>query len=169
MCILASQVADDSNLSMAEAKEVLCVASNGGKVHATLGEKSERFVRQLSIESRFLRWLACSLLPDPHNCFVAEGKTWPENTVLHYLWATVEDQCLLAMQRYIMTLGPDHLSLQFDGFLMSAIAKAEDPTMCADLCAVVLDQTNFKVNVRKKVWKVIDIDSCAIHILETLV
>ena len=62
------------------------------------------FLKKISNEATFLRWLACSVIPDVYGEFLtAERSELPENTCLHSLWATVESDMVNAWWSWVCT------------------------------------------------------------------
>ena len=71
----------------------------GGAVPDIEHAESARWLKALSMESRLLRWIACSkfgLLPDR---FIEAKKPWPENPTFAYWWQTIEDRSSCAWRR----------------------------------------------------------------------
>ena len=67
-------------------------------------------------EGRFMRWLASSLDTTFHTGIIEEGeKSWPEATVLFYVWTGPEAWCTSIMAKTCAGLYTKHLSLHCDG------------------------------------------------------
>ena len=70
------------------------------------------------------------MAPQAHQFAVDNPKKhpWPENTSFHYVWTTVENQCLMALVEFAKDQPFRHISLHFDG----AMVDAERCRMSAD-------------------------------------
>ena len=75
--------------------------AHGGRVPETGNHAVDELLKGISREGRLMRWLACNMLPDVYAVVRANPKkyTKPEATIFHYLWATVENQCLVSFAR----------------------------------------------------------------------
>ena len=69
------------------------------------------------MESRLLRWIACSDFGLLHDRFIEE-KPWHENSTFAYWWQTTEDRVLLWAEEVARASTSSHLSCHFDGFMV---------------------------------------------------
>ena len=149
---------DDLKVSEAEGKQWLHIIVNGGTPPPEMANLP--FMTNLSQLGRFLRWLACSVLPDVHIALrnsKTNEKKWPEASCLSYLWNGVEDNSVQAMASYVSRKPHTHLSLHFDGVRTDKLrCQAEEgadgtaTAMCRALEAHVLAETGYKVNIVSK-------------------
>ena len=63
----------------AKTKAVILGVAHGGAVPDTEHAESARWLRALSVESRLLRWIACSDFGLLHDRLIEAKKPWPEN------------------------------------------------------------------------------------------
>ena len=70
------------------------------------------------MESRLLRWVACSDFLVLHKQFIDENRGWPENSTFAYWWQTLEDRVLRCVEDVVFASTSNHLSLHFDGFMV---------------------------------------------------
>lgn len=71
---------------------------------------------EVAATARFLRWLACSLLPDVYAAVASSGDDkWAEASTLAYLWQGVEDEALCSWAVWVRSKEAHHVSLHFDG------------------------------------------------------
>ena len=77
----------------AKTKAVIPGVANGGAAPDTEHAESARWLRALSMESRLLRWIACSDFGLLHDRFIEAKKPWLENSTFAYWWRTIEDMC----------------------------------------------------------------------------
>ena len=68
--------------------------------------ESARWLRALSVESRLLRWIACSDLGLLYDRFTEAKKPWPENSTFAHWWHTVEDRVLLCAEEVARATPP---------------------------------------------------------------
>ena len=134
------------------AKAELLRVGHGGGVADSGIEEVDKFLAGVSREARLLRWLAASLLPEAHRFFMQNPKkyTWPQNTVFHYLWTTLENQCLKAMVGFVLSQPVVHLSLHFDGLLVDAARATSSPDFGGQLESCVREKTGFRVRLVQK-------------------
>ena len=68
--------------------------------------------------SRFLRWLACSLMPKEFEAIINDkqnSKGWADATMSATLYFAIEDYILSSLLKAVQTKETNHLSLHFDG------------------------------------------------------
>ena len=70
------------------------------------------------MESRLLRWIACSDFGLPHDWFIEGKKPWPENSTFAFRWQTMDDRVLLCVEEGARASPSSHLSCHFGGFMM---------------------------------------------------
>ena len=102
------------------AKPLLLGIAHGASPPETSDPELNKWMEQLSRDSRFLRWLAVAQLPELHASFLST-RPWPENTVFAYWWQTMEDRILASLVSFATSKGeemPAHLSLHFDGLML---------------------------------------------------
>lgn len=102
------------------AKPLLLRIAHGGSPPETTDPELNKWLEQLSRDSRFLRWLAVSQLPELHASMIPT-RPWPENSVFAYWWQTMEDRILTSLESFATRNGeemPTHLSLHFDGLML---------------------------------------------------
>ena len=97
------------------------------------------------MESRLLRWIACSDFVDLHTQFIDESKAWPENSTFAYWWQTLEDWVLCCIQVRASTTS--HVSLHFDGFMVDRNLQPDcsTPDFLDRLAHRLLDVTGFTI------------------------
>ncbi|CAE8616915.1 unnamed protein product [Polarella glacialis] len=75
---------------------------------------------KLQKASIYLRWLACSIMPDAYEFYCNQpDKKFPECTVLQHLCTIVEDHIMEALTDFIRFHPVRHLSLHFDGIRLN--------------------------------------------------
>ena len=135
-----------------DAKAILIKVAHGGSVPETGNHAVDELLAGISREARLLRWLACSLLPDVHKAVLQNPKkySWPEASVFHYMWATVENQCLVSFVRFAQMQPLRHLSLHFDGLLVDAARADASEDFAAAAQATILADTGYSVHIVRK-------------------
>ena len=115
------------------------------------------FLDQLSAESRELRWLACSQLPDFYKEKNNQKKTgWPEATTFS-LWYTAAEDFILEhlLDAVRVSNVPGHVSCHFDGILLAtsmvdAVEKEVGKNLLQYMEAEVLRNTGFQIRLKEK-------------------
>ena len=79
---------------------------------------SARWSRALSMESRLLRWVACSDFNLLHDQFIEAKEPWLENSTFAFWWQTIEDRALLCVEEVARARTSSHLLCHFDGFMV---------------------------------------------------
>ena len=102
----------------AKTKAVILGVARGGAVPDIQHAESARWLRALSMESRLLRWIACSDLGLLHDRFIEAKKPWPENSTFACWWQAIEDRELLCVEEVARASTSSHLSCHFDGFMV---------------------------------------------------
>ena len=100
------------------AKRVILSVAHGGAIPEVDDVETSRWLKGLSLESRLLRWVACSDFLVLHKQFIDENRSWPENSTSAYWWQTLEDRVLRCVEDVVFASTSSHLSLHFDGFMV---------------------------------------------------
>ena len=79
----------------AKTKGVIPGVAHRGAVPDIEHTESARWLRALSMESRLLRWIACSDFGLLHDRFIEARKSWPENSTFAHRWQTIKDRVTL--------------------------------------------------------------------------
>ena len=74
---------------VAKTKAVILGVCHGGAVPDIEHAESAHWLRALSVESRLLRWTACSDFGLLHDRFIEAKKPWPENSTFAHWWQTI--------------------------------------------------------------------------------
>ena len=80
------------------AKRVILPVAHAGAIPEVDDVETTRWLKGLSMESRLLRWVACSDFLDLHKQFIDENRSWPENSTFAYWWQTLEDRVLRCVE-----------------------------------------------------------------------
>ncbi|CAE8731500.1 unnamed protein product [Polarella glacialis] len=108
----------DLQTDISTGKQLLHSVLHGGLLK-TLHE-SNVFLQKLQKASIYLRWLACSIMPDAYEFYCNQpDKKFPECTVLQHLCTIVEDHIMEALTDFIRYHPVQHLSLHFDGIRLN--------------------------------------------------
>lgn len=139
-----------SKRSLLPAKTIILRVAHGGSPPDTGDVDLNEWLHKLSSESRVLRWVAASQLPELHAWAIDQGKDWPENTTFAYFWHTIEDRVLTFMTKYTMdALKTDHISLHFDG-LMCEGDGAHDMLFKDGMEKYVFENTGLRLSIAYK-------------------
>ena len=135
-----------------KAKTIALKVANGGSWPECVDAEALSFLSDLSKEARLLRWWSCNLVPDVHRFALDNPKkhSWPENTAFHYVWTTVESQCLMAAVDFVRTSEVKHLSLHFDGLMVDATRCRATPGFGASTAQAIQSSTGFRVELVQK-------------------
>ena len=165
-------------------KALLLQVANGQAVSSAddVCEKGQKFLEELSKESRCLRWLARSQCPELYEK-VKDGthgfkqSSWPEATVFSYWWYSAEDYCLSSMSELFVDLDVprNHISLHFDGLLLSddlvqAVEQKHDGKSFADIAQTqIFERTGFRIIIKEKHFKSLveqlsDLENTSLHL-----
>ena len=112
----------ETKLMMPESvgKHVLHLIISGGSVPENL--KDNVHAEAVARLARWLRWLACTMLPEVHSTVrsrkLEEGKS-PEASTFATWWQSVECHIMDVCMASLANKKPDHLSLHFDGVRIS--------------------------------------------------
>ena len=138
------------NTSVRQGKQILHEVLFGGNASGHL--PGNVFLQKLQKASIYLRWLACSLLPDVYETVLGmSDKPNPEASTLFYLYAAAEDYILEAWEACALQHKPAHLSLHFDGIRLGGLEStiAAD-ALCKEAMCAIRDKTQFEVNILEK-------------------
>ena len=150
---------DKLHCSEAEGKQLLLETANGASMdkNSRLSADGQKFLQELSDESRALRWLACTQLPDLYTEIRGQKKSgWPEATVFSYWWTAAEDYILQHILHGIrMHYLPGHISCHFDGVLVAkslvlAVEEKVERDMIEYLQEHVSRATPFRITLKDK-------------------
>ncbi len=130
-------------------KQVLTATMNGASIPPRW-EKNEVLLAVQKL-ARYMRWLACSLLPDVYeNCRSDPERRFPEASTLFFLWSAVEDQILESWLGYVMEHSMDHVSLHYDGLRVRGDIATDMNAFC-QLCSERINkETGYRVRIREK-------------------
>ncbi|CAE7208891.1 unnamed protein product, partial [Symbiodinium natans] len=126
-------------------------------------ETGQKFLHDLSKESRCLRWLARSQCPDLYlsakdGAAALKQSSWPEATVFAYWWNAAEDLCLSSILDLVadVEVSRKHISLHFDGVLLSteivqAVQEKNDMKSFPLVAeAAIFERTGFQITITEK-------------------
>ena len=142
-----------------EGKQILMEVANGASVSKfkDLQRNAIAFLDKLSTESRELRWLACSQLPDFYKQKNNQKKPgWPEATTFSLWWTVAEDFILEHLLDAVRVVDvPGHVSCHFDGVLLStslveAVEEKVGKNLLQYMEAKVLQDTGFQIRLKEK-------------------
>ena len=109
---------DDLQTDISTGKQLLHSVLHGGLLKTP--HESNAFLQKLQKASIYLRWLACSIMPDAYEFYCNQpDKKFPECTVLQHLCTIVEDHIMEALTDFIRFHPVRHLSLHFDGIRLN--------------------------------------------------
>jgi len=113
--------------------------------------ETNEFLLNLQKLARFLRWLACSLLPDVYAKVATDSeRTFPEASTFYYMWTAVEDQILTAWIDHVMQHPVSHLSLHYDGIHLSCEWPCSVEDFCVRCSEHIALETGYVVRIRQK-------------------
>ena len=142
-----------------EGKQILMEVANGASVSKfkDLQRNAIAFLDKLSTESRELRWLACSQLPDFYKQKNNQKKPgWPEATTFSLWWTVAEDFILEHLLDAVRVVDvPGHVSCHFDGVLLStslveAVEEKVGKNLLQYMEAKVWQDTGFQIRLKEK-------------------
>ena len=82
-----------------------------------------------------------------------EKRDWPESTAYHMLWTMVEDACLCAWETFALQKEPSHVSLHFDGLMISSGHSLWGLAFARESEGFIARSTGFQVTIAKKEHK----------------
>ena len=134
---------------VSEGKRMVNTVINGGSPPASLKDNS--FVQLLQQASIYLRWFACSMLPDDfEELGEREDKDFPAATVFHYMWTAVEDYILEHWCNFLQRHRPTHLSLHFDGVRVNSDIHPDILELMTACEKHILESTGFALRIIEK-------------------
>jgi len=129
-------------------KDILNRILNGGGIPDQL--KGNEFAIDVQRLARWLRWMACTLLPEVYQSCREEGRRFPEASTLYFLWSAVEDVILHAWVDFVLTHPTSHLSLHFDGLRVAKPLPGDPNEFCRKCSDHIFEATGFAVRIRPK-------------------
>ena len=139
--------ADELKVSTRQGKVILHEMLFGGSVPPDRATNS--FLLEFQKLSLYLRWLACSLLPETYECLKSmHEKKNPEASTLFYLYAAAEDYILSAWEACVTKMKPTHVSLHFDGIRCAGLdTSMTEEELCQHFQEAIDADTGFKVAI----------------------
>ena len=146
---------DELGINEVTGKSVLHSMINGGACPEEY--KVQPGVQKLRDLSRFLRWLACSLMPKEFEAILEEkvkDKGWAEATMASTLYFAIEDHILSSLVKAVRAKDTAHLSLHFDGVRVDRTRVERDggdgDHFCRCLEQAILTDTGYEVQLAVK-------------------
>ena len=137
--------------SVAECKSMLTNVFNGEQP----GDKwkGHPFTNRVRTLGRYMRWLACSVLPNVYQERMENGDcSWPQASTLYYLWTSLEDYILGKIVDFLTESPVQHLSLHYDGVRVQFNEGVPDvEELCKDIGLFVAQETGFTIHLREKI------------------
>lgn len=119
--------------------------------------KDQPGVQKLRDLSRFLRWLACSLMPKEFEAIMEDkqkDKGWAEATMSATLYFAIEDHILSSLVKVVQAKETTHLSLHFDGVRVDKtrveLEGGDGDHFCRFLEKAILEDTGYEVHLAVK-------------------
>ena len=135
--------------TVASGKKILHEVLFGGGIPQAYLQNT--FMIQFQKTARYLRWLACSLIPDVYERTKdMADKKHPQASTLFYLYAAVEDCILQSWETFLRTQTIGHMSLHFDGVLVGLPSGEEASRLCQESADAILKETGFSVKILRK-------------------
>ena len=137
------------NTDMSTGKELLSSVMSGAAL-STPWDKNP-FLQSLQKLARFMRWVACSLLPDVYNvCLGHDHRTFPEASTYSFMWSAVEDLILSSWLEFTLQHNVRHVSLHFDGIRLDADFSNGVADYCDKAQEHILSHTGFRIRIKEK-------------------
>lgn len=112
------------------------------------------FLPEVQKLARYMRWVACSLLPDVYQtCCTHEQRSYPEASTFFFMWSAIEDFILSAWLEATTQYTIRHLSLHYDGIRLDADLPDGADAYCRAVQDRIYEQTGFRVTIREKVHR----------------
>jgi len=135
--------------SVKAGKPLLNATLNGKGLHPPLDANA--FLVRLSKAARYLRWLACSMLPEVYQDYCQDAsRRFPEASTFTRFWTTAEDLVLTAWVDYVKSSPIGHLSLHFDGIRLQMDNGTPVDEYCQACSQYIKERTGFSVTIREK-------------------
>ena len=131
-------------------KSLLTKVVNGGSIPE--GFATNEFLLKVQMLAKYLRWLACTLLPEVYAaCRDDPSRQHPEASTLFYLWTAVEATIVMVWTKYALTFGLSHISLHYDGLRCSRCDLPQPvETFCTSSAAEIKEKTGISVTIVQK-------------------
>ncbi len=143
----AEVIESQLGLPKAQGKQLLLETVNGGSPPEELA--SNEVVINLQQVNLWLKWLAMTNLPELYD-HCEKAKTSPENSIVAYLYQSIEDLVLTSWIGYLSTLDLTHLSLHFDGVRVEGRRNINVEEICRHSEDWIGKETGFNVNIKEK-------------------
>ena len=109
------------------------------------------FLQEVQKLSRFMRWFACSCLPEVYQaCCDDPKRTFPESSTFYFMWTAIEDWILSSWLEFTLENAVRHVSLHYDGLRLDADLSNGVADYCVSASEHIFNQTGFRVNIREK-------------------
>ena len=139
---------DQLHTDVATGKHLLNCLINGGGVPAQWeGNPSIAAVQRLAF---YLRWLACTELPEVYAKCCEDGRRHPEVSTLFFMWSMVEDYILQKWLEFVLRYQASHVSLHFDGIRVNTPLPYDTDEYCKKCADHIAQSTEFAVTIRPK-------------------
>ena len=134
---------------MTTGKHVLTAVVNGATIPSRWSDNE--FLITLQKAALFLRWMACSLLPDVYAaCKEDDARKFPEASVFFFLWSAIEDYILESWLRFVPMQSSEHVSLHYDGIRVHLPPIIDVDDFCKECASHIARETGFVVRIRPK-------------------
>ncbi len=140
-------IENELQLPKCQGKQILLEIVNGGSPPEELASKE--VLVDLQQVSLWLKWLAMTNLPELHD-HCEKTKTSPENSIVAYLYQSIEDLVLTSWIGYLSALDLTHLSLHFDGVRVEGRRSINIEEICRHSEDWIGKETGFNVNIKEK-------------------
>jgi len=139
----------DLMTDLTRGKQVLTVVMNGGAAPEEMTPNA--FLSNVQQLSRYMRWLACGLLPRVHQaCQQDAARPRPESSTFYYWWTAIEDIILTSWLGCLEKHNFAHVSLHYDGVRVSRPLPCDVVELCDECAKHILAETGFNVHIREK-------------------
>ena len=110
------------------------------------------FTGKVRTLGRYMRWLACSMLPNVYQERMENDEcNWPQSSTLYYMWTALEDYILDRIVEFITSERVQHLSLHYDGVRVQYNEPISNVAeLCQDITLHVAKETGFTVQLKEK-------------------
>lgn len=117
-----------------------------------IGFEKNEFLMSVSSLARFLRWFACSCLPEVYT-FVKDckEKTHPDRSTFFYLWSSIESEIMDVVTEHFTSDEFSHISLHYDGVRVRPKSQSVDiEEHCTKCQQKVKESTGYEIRLRRK-------------------
>jgi len=140
---------EELKVDCATGKKLLQAVLNGSALHAPY--EANEFLKLLQKAAIYIRWLACSVLPDVYTlCKDDPKRKFPEASVVHFMWTAVQDAILTSWLGFVRQRPVSHLSLHYDGIRIDKEPPGQVSEFRARCTDHIVKETGFIVNIREK-------------------